>query len=278
MRNSILLFLIILNLKCFSQAFPLKIFIKKADRIDSVLFGLNIQSSLGLDYQLGENNIISSPLDSLDMRVIKRDSAHYNCLNPTWDTAHIYSENNYDLKVDYRPPGPFTELNNNFEIVLKSDFFPYQVIGDFSNIGMFRFGSQMVLLDSLCHEIKRESINPYQTPQVFDTLENSKKYYLLVHLEHEVGVERIENKFVFKIYPNPANDELTVEPLISTYYLVQIFDISGKKVKEIKSRSQLLHLDIGDFQYGIYIVRIKDESGSLSDVKIFFKSPAANTR
>lgn len=69
-----------------------------------------------------------------------------------------------------------------------------------------------------------------------------------------VGVENIaKNNDLFKIYPNPANDYITVE--CQDGKTIQIFDLSGRLLIEQKARM----LDVSGLRCGIYIVKIDNE-------------------
>jgi len=48
---------------------------------DTVTFGFNEMSEIGVDTILGEKNIINTPNDSLEMRFILRNSLNPGCLN-----------------------------------------------------------------------------------------------------------------------------------------------------------------------------------------------------
>ncbi len=73
---------------------------------------------------------------------------------------------------------------------------------------------------------------------------------------------------VIDIYPNPVRKILNFSIKEETYspQLIEFFDMSGKKIFENKTqgtRSPLLHINIGDFLPGTYIIKIKTREGDL---------------
>jgi len=83
-----------------------------------------------------------------------------------------------------------------------------------------------------------------------------------------VGFEEIEdhvsNNTYLNVYPNPASDHISInyDAVSSGSYLLEIFDLSGKKVfvteTEISSGNNTIDLDIYDIENGSYIIRLTD--------------------
>ena len=71
-----------------------------------------------------------------------------------------------------------------------------------------------------------------------------------------LGVNQNETNQVFKLYPNPVKDLLTIETTISISK-VTIYNIMGQEVKNsIKNNSQL---DLTDLVHGVYLVKISND-------------------
>lgn len=272
--KKILLFLFVLNCKyCFPQAFPLKIKIYDSIHSDSVLFGLHYESTIGVDAFLGEFNIIDEPIDSFEIRVIQRDEDNYNCLTQTWDVDPIYAPENLDLKIDYRPPGDqFYLLNNNFEIFIKSDFYPYTISGAFSNIGGYDMGSQILLLDSTCNIITATYPNAFEPNQIIYTINNADKYFLIVHLEHEVGIEYSSEIQNIKIYPIPVIDYLKIGGFLNITEKITITDISGRTLLTyFINKQDNVTLDLKELKSGLFIVNLFDKNNKTIKSKLIIK-------
>ena len=73
-----------------------------------------------------------------------------------------------------------------------------------------------------------------------------------------VGIDEFHNnKMVFSIYPNPASSILNILMLKEDNYLVEIFDVFGKKVKEIelpKGQTKAA-LNVEKWRKGLYLVK-----------------------
>lgn len=73
------------------------------------------------------------------------------------------------------------------------------------------------------------------------------------------GIEQIGNNQSFKVYPNPAQTEITIES--ASVGKIQIFDMNGK----LLSTTDVIHrkaINIADFAKGIYFIELKTSVGS----------------
>jgi plastocyanin len=74
---------------------------------------------------------------------------------------------------------------------------------------------------------------------------------------------RLTDQELFKVYPNPANDKVWIEPanVSPENYRVSVFNISGK-LSDIKTRTwnNRIELDINHLQKGIYFIELKSAS------------------
>ena len=76
--------MIVLSQFSFSQDIPLKLFAEDSEgRRDTITFGLNSQSTIDIDIEFNEIDIYEIPIDTLDLRIIQRDSVEHNCLRET---------------------------------------------------------------------------------------------------------------------------------------------------------------------------------------------------
>ena len=75
------------------------------------------------------------------------------------------------------------------------------------------------------------------------------------------------NTSTIVVYPNPATNNVILEGLTGNE-TIQICDVSGRKIKQVKSRSQQVSIGISDLQEGTYYIVIIAESGLSSNYKI----------
>ena len=89
----------------------------------------------------------------------------------------------------------------------------------------------------------------------------------------DVGINEINNKINWNVYPNPANNALHINVSIENAEDVdyQIVDISGKVVKNGNfSSTEDALISIEDLNSGSYFIRITMESGQVNH-KLFQK-------
>jgi len=79
--------------------------------------------------------------------------------------------------------------------------------------------------------------------------------------------EDSENDVNTQIYPNPANDYITVETNLKSE--IEIFNIQGKLIKSMNTNGDKTNIDISDFSSGMYFVKLKSEKNI--EVKKFMK-------
>lgn len=64
----------------------------------------------------------------------------------------------------------------------------------------------------------------------------------------------------FNIYPNPANDRLTISaPGLSGYTIITLFTLSGQQAMELRITGSKIQIDISTLPRGVYFVRVQDE-------------------
>ncbi len=107
------------------------------------------------------------------------------------------------------------------------------------------------VLDSLDHHIKLYNIG------------SSKNY---VQEEDELEVDSNEDKgtdpekYIKKVYPNPATNNFTIELYEEGNYLIQLFDKNGQVVKEAKMTMEEIIMDVTELEAGTYIIALEQPS------------------
>ncbi|MCB0734326.1 MAG: T9SS type A sorting domain-containing protein [Bacteroidetes bacterium] len=86
--------------------------------------------------------------------------------------------------------------------------------------------------------------------------------------ESSSSVHHLGSK-VFKVFPNPANDMVTVRYKgYGTAYTVSMVDLNGRSVMNVSSRDQEIGLNVQSLNPGIYLMVITDDTGETTYEKL----------
>ncbi|MFH1050973.1 MAG: T9SS type A sorting domain-containing protein [bacterium] len=275
MKKIILIIILLANAisQCYSYGSTSKVWIAHEDKVDSVLIGIDNNSTIGIDTLFGEKDIKDIPMDDFEIRVIQRDTVNYNCLIDPSNKTPIYSPNNFDTKIDYRPDPNgelweiFHSINFNFEIITKSNKVPCNIYADFKMFYGYIFGG-WALLDSNCDLI----IYGFFGEQLLYTITDSQQYTLIVHIEFDIGVDGQNQTSDWNIYPVPAIDKIQISDFGVTNGNIEISDVIGNIVYSINvNGNEKLTISIDDYTPGVYFVRIYDKDKQTYSVRRFIK-------
>jgi len=228
---------------------------------DTVTYGFNEMSKIGVDPNLGEKNIFDEPNDSLEMRFILRDSLNLGCLS-------LNFSKNIDLKTDFRPfirikdgYSQFYSLANVFELNIKATNYPVTITSDFSEI---------LYYDWSFYNLYKNNCEPYLTYEGvyrFDNdtlivLPDSSFSTIVLNMSHEVGIENFTPPN-WIISPNPSKQRIKLTGFKSFGGTLEMFDVIGKKLltNHISNNKEII-IDIDNFANGIYFIKYisKDKS------------------
>lgn len=247
-------------------------------RRDSVTFGVIDNSTLDIDTVLGESNIFGVSFDSLDIRVIQRDSLNFNCIRTThsaWPAApNLYFPNNIDSKIDFRPFNGFYSVNNNFEIYVHAIEFPITITAKSTGITGHASSvwADFFLLDNNCNASKDIVYNPpYDTLTV---ITDSSLTTLIAHFQHEVGIKnykRIEP--IWTIFPNPTNSSFSISSDEKLNGVIEIINVNGQKLNSLSiDNTNRLTINLEDKQDGVYFINyFEDKKGTIATRKLIKK-------
>jgi len=78
------------------------------------------------------------------------------------------------------------------------------------------------------------------------------------------GVHSYAEKQQIKIYPNPANDVITIEsPFFKQAQVISVCDVQGQLISSINTNAKKTNVDISALSKGVYIVEVKTVNGFL---------------
>ena len=81
-----------------------------------------------------------------------------------------------------------------------------------------------------------------------------------------VGIN--ENKTTYLIYPNPATDEININFVDNSNRHIELFDLSGKLMKEMNCEKAKILVDISTLKQGIYNLTITEPDQSKTQIRI----------
>lgn len=109
-----------------------------------------------------------------------------------------------------------------------------------------------------------------KAPVAEATHNNAGTVYELTWLKAMPQAElgELEEKIV-KIYPNPANDAINVETILSDVTTVVLLDAKGSVIRNIAMQNGTTSMDVSDLDNGIYFLKLMDNNEELvHDAKV----------
>ena len=79
------------------------------------------------------------------------------------------------------------------------------------------------------------------------------------------AIDEIANE-TYKIYPNPANEILSIEG--ENIKQVNVYNTVGQLVKSVSCNDNTVKVNVGDLQNGMYIVNVIDNNGDMMSKKV----------
>ncbi len=270
-------FILIITLLCF---LPLKsqgtyesiitlYFEDNAGRKDTITFGMSDSATVDIDTAFNEVDIYGTPYDSLDIRIIQRDTTNYECIE-----NYLYSSQNNpqffttnrDLKTDIRDINTFYygSVSGTFEIALRNISFPVTIKAVEQNYinSMFAGWSVFYALDSNCSGNMHYDLSNLVLSHSNDSLilYDSSITHLIFQFDHEVGINEF-NKTTpsWKIQPNPAQSYITLSGISNFDGKIEVLNLLGEiifsqNVFSIENTS----ITVEHLQNGIYFIRYYD--------------------
>lgn len=228
----------------------------------------NTPVTLGMDSLYGEQNIYGQPYQSLDIRIIQRDSLNHHCIqenqyNPT-SAGELYFPNNLDSKIDFRPETNFNAQHNNFEIYIHADHYPLTITvmeEHFFYGGVVFIGAA---LDSNCLPEQQVYVEAGNSGDTLCVLSNSYQNTITLGLEVLVNTDKLTStNHPIQLFPNPVGQQLFVEGLEELEGELLISNSLGQLVLQQSIAKENLQLNVAHLNQGVYFVNCYDKNGQL---------------
>ena len=75
------------------------------------------------------------------------------------------------------------------------------------------------------------------------------------------GIENVFQDDMFKVYPNPVKDRLSIE-LTGQKFKVMVSDINGRLFYENTNGYNKIEIDANAFDKGVFIVKVRSDGGT----------------
>ena len=95
---------------------------------------------------------------------------------------------------------------------------------------------------------------PFPPANVYANINDSPNAYFTT--DCTIGLSEYQQEKL-SIYPNPANDLLTIETNGSGLHTIEIYSLNGQLISISKIDGPTLQLDISTFQKGVYFITVK---------------------
>ena len=273
-------FILIISLVCF---LPLKsqgtyesiitlYFEDNAGRKDTITFGMSDSATVDIDSAFNEVNIYGTPLDSLDIRIIQRDTNNYECignyLNSTPNNTQFFTTNR-DLKTDIRDInftsnyGYYGSISGTFEIALRNVEFPIKVKCQNTSFinSAFHGWSTFYALDSNCvgnmHYGLYNLVNSYFNDSII--IYDSTITNFIFLFDHEISINEFNTTPSWKIQPNPAQSNITLSDANTFNGKIEILNLLGEIVlSETLFENNNPSINVEQLKNGVYFIRYYD--------------------
>ena len=136
----------------------------------------------------------------------------------------------------------------------------------------FRYMGSLNTYFGLGEDSNITSLTVYWPSGTIDVLNNVSVNQSIIIVEGETL--SIENSSIedFRIYPNPADDFVTVETSVSLEgAIISLFDVNGRRVLNYKKNTENNKIDISNLNAGEYILRIVSSEGNVLSEKLLIR-------
>lgn len=274
------LLLVIQTQSLYSQSLEVRGYLNGEIK-DIIYLGINENSTIGVDSNLGELDIFDTPLNDFDIRILQRDSSNFDCLYNIEDNLNFqeisYQPNNsFDSKVNYRNGSEgehfFFEVRNFTQNFDKIEIFSSTPINDYliriwtiNNCNIQEALSIDIESLSFPLNVLDFSITPNEIQTMiiqFDTT--------IISNSTEINSEFSDKSL--NIYPNPFSSLINIENL-GIDCEIEIYDLFGRLLFNLENNStQTIQINPLIFENGLYYLIMTDKTNGSKLVEKILKN------
>lgn len=294
-------FILVITLLCFlplkSQSFyefEISLYFEdNAGRKDTITFGFNDNATLGIDTVYQEVDIYGTPIDSLDVRIVQRDTNSYECIGDS-NSPFPYNQLNFtinrDLKTDIRSTWAFYQAltyyqveDYSFEIILNAYDYPLIVTSSSNNFYGYPIIPIVNVIYPNCIDEYNYNTSNYYTnkldnllPNVLDSLiiTDTAITSFIISFDQHVGINEFSKTTpTWKIQPNPAQSNITLSGLSTFDGKIEVLNLLGEVVttKMINSIGDAT-FSIQQLTNGVYFIRYFDNETKTFSINKWIKN------
>lgn len=230
---------------------------------DSVVFGFTSGASMGIDEQLGEQDITDVPIQIYDLRIIQRTADDFYCLYDE-ESDEITYDVGFDSKVNFRG---FTGngIGRYFEVINMSENFDggyFIELGDYidsqNDINDYYLGffaayncpPNLVSYNDLLDGIPGQLNGIIVTPRDWATDSLYKSFYFYIEPDSSLtsSTLSVKDSDIAVFYPNPAEAIVHIES--KSFFNFELYDAIGRRV--LLSNTDTKLLNVQNLPSGVY--------------------------
>ncbi|MDD5570165.1 MAG: M20/M25/M40 family metallo-hydrolase [Bacteroidales bacterium] len=226
--------------------------------ITSDLFSKTIEHNLGISNTFKKGSFMK---DYLKINQIYRrtDSEFYGAIPYSTSYSAIYIDT---LKTPATNLHHITNVEALFADTGATPIYKYYTLYDSTTAaGTLKWRSVGVEYIGTDYKVVSLSFPLYYMN--FDEAKILVDYVIQNKFGEPTGIVEKSNFSQLRIYPNPANDKITIElpEAGSRKTEVVVYNLNGKEIKKLRAMSHELRVDISDLPSGIYFVKVMNENG-----------------
>lgn len=277
MKKNLFVLLIAISQFGFCQEFSFKLYFEDSKgNKDTLQIGYDINASEQINEEYGEVNIFEQQWNNdLEVRV-----TNAQITRTVYDTIFTPSIQCKKQIVKFNCENPQNYANQTIYIDVKCNDWPLTVKWDSTIFSYDCIKNTGIgfndLADAGWNLSKFSELRQDFKPYDYYLTEEGDTIHSIFWVAFEEWTTNIHQKFSqeFSVFPNPSSDFINIEltkDFNPNVDYIEIFNSVGKLINSYKLRKQETKIDISEYNYGIYLIRVYNSQDYFS-TKRFIKN------